>query len=271
LEFIQFFIDLFLNLDTVLAEWVTLYGPWIYLMLFAIIFCETGLVVMAVLPGDSLLFTAGALAAIVGANGEPVLNIWFLLGLLFVAAVLGDGTNYLIGRRFGQGILDSGRFSKIITPQRIDDTNAFFARHGGKTISLARFFPFIRTFAPFFAGIGGMDWGRFTFFNITGGAAWVGLFLGGEPRVPGDRHHRGVGCAHLHPLAEREVQEGCSRGRVGRRVGRRGARRVGRNRVARTVARRAGAGYTVRPRASASSGFGRRHVANLVRSGRKQP
>jgi len=175
---LTFFVDLFLNLDTVLAAWVGTYGGWVYLMLFLIIFCETGLVVMAVLPGDSLLFTAGALAAIVGANGTHVLNVWLLLGLLFAAAVLGDGTNYLIGRNFGQRILDSGKFSRVIKPKYIEDTNAFFTKHGGKTISLARFFPFIRTFAPFMAGIGQMDWKRFTFFNVTGGAAWVSLFIG---------------------------------------------------------------------------------------------
>ena len=133
---------------------------------------------MPFLPGDSLLFTAGALAAVTAADGAKVLNVWFVLGLLFIAAVLGDGTNYLIGRKFGQRILDSGKFSRVIKPEYIDQTNAFYAKHGGKTISLARFFPFIRTFAPFMAGIGHMDWGRFTFFNVTGGAAWVGLFVG---------------------------------------------------------------------------------------------
>lgn len=178
MEFLQFFIDLFLNLDTVLATWVSTYGAWVYLMLFLIIFCETGLVVMAVLPGDSLLFTAGALAAIKGPDGAPVLNLWLLLGLLFTAAVVGDNTNFLIGRRFGQQILDSGKLSRIIKPKYIEQTNAFFVKHGGKTISLARFFPFIRTFAPFMAGIGCMDWKRFTVFNVTGGAAWVGLFIG---------------------------------------------------------------------------------------------
>ena len=175
---LKFFIDLFLNLDTVLAAWVSTYGAWVYLMMFLIIFCETGLVVMAVLPGDSLLFTAGALAAISTPQGTPVLNIWLLLGLLFVAAVLGDNTNFIIGHRFGQRMLDSGKFSRVIKPKYIEQTNAFFAKHGGKTISLARFFPFIRTFAPFMAGIGCMDWTRFTGFNVAGGAAWVGLFVG---------------------------------------------------------------------------------------------
>jgi membrane-associated protein len=178
MEVLKFFVDLFLNLDTVLAAWVSTYGAWVYLMLFVIIFCETGLVVMAVLPGDSLLFTAGALAAVKGADGAPVLNIWLLLVLLFAAAVLGDNTNFLIGHRFGQRMIDSGRFSRFIKPKYIEETNAFFVKHGGKTISLARFFPFIRTFAPFMAGIGCMDWKRFSVFNVTGGAAWVGLFVG---------------------------------------------------------------------------------------------
>ena len=175
---LKFFIDLFLNLDTVLAAWVSTYGAWVYLMMFLIIFCETGLVVMAILPGDSLLFTAGALAAIKTTEGTPVLNIWLLLGLLFAAAVIGDGTNFYIGHHFGQRILDSGKLSRVIKPKYVEQTNAFFVKHGGKTISLARFFPFIRTFAPFMAGIGCMDWKRFTAFNVVGGAAWVGLFVG---------------------------------------------------------------------------------------------
>ena len=178
MEALKFFVDLFLNLDTVLAAWVSTYGAWVYLMLFVIIFCETGLVVMPFLPGDSLLFTAGALAAITAPDGSPVLNIWLLLGLLFAAAVLGDGTNFLIGRNFGQRMLDSGKFSRVIKPEHIESTNEFFVKHGGKTISLARFFPFIRTFAPFMAGIGCMDWKRFSFFNVTGAAAWVTLFVG---------------------------------------------------------------------------------------------
>jgi len=176
MEVLKFMTDLFLNLDTVLAAWVATYGVWVYLMLFLIIFCETGLVVMPFLPGDSLLFTAGALAAITH-GGKPVLDIGILLALLFVAAVVGDATNFIIGRKFGRGIIDSGRFARIIKPRHIEETQRFFVRHGGKTISLARFFPFIRTFAPFLAGIGHMDWKRFTAFNVTGGAAWVGIFV----------------------------------------------------------------------------------------------
>jgi len=174
LEFIKFFIDLFLNLDVVLKDWVGLYGLWIYAMLFLIIFMETGVVVTPFLPGDSLLFTAGAIAAV--ASGG--LNIWVLLAVLWVAAVLGDASNYTIGRKWGRAILDSGRFSRVIKPEHITETEAFFEKHGGKTISLARFFPFIRTFAPFIAGLGHMEYGRFATYNIAGATAWVALFVG---------------------------------------------------------------------------------------------
>lgn len=178
MEFVQFFVDLFFNLDVVLADWVAMYGSWVYLMLFVIIFCETGLVFMAFLPGDSLLFTAGALAALTTTTGEPVLNVWLLLGLLWVAAVAGDNTNYVIGRKFGTDMLDSKKMQRFIKPKYVNDTQAFFEKHGGKTISFARFFPFIRTFAPFLAGVGGMDWRRFTGFNVAGGTVWVVLFVG---------------------------------------------------------------------------------------------
>lgn len=174
MEFLSFFVDLFLNLDVVLRDWVALYGPWIYGMLFLIIFMETGVVVTPFLPGDSLLFTAGALAAI--ATGG--LNVWVLWVVLFVAAVLGDASNYAIGRRWGRGILDSGRFSRVIKPEHIAETEAFFRKHGGKTILLARFFPFIRTFAPFIAGLGHMEYARFARYNVVGAAFWITLFVG---------------------------------------------------------------------------------------------
>ncbi len=168
----SFFVDLFLHLDTVLKEWVTTYGVWIYAMLFLVIFLETGIVITPFLPGDSLLFTAGALAAVGG------LNVWVLLLVLSAAAILGDACNYSIGHRWGRGLIDSGKFSRIITAQHIADTEAFFERHGGKTITVARFFPFIRTFAPFVAGISGMDRVKFSYFNIAGGISWVTLFVG---------------------------------------------------------------------------------------------
>lgn len=175
MEFVKFFIDLFLNLDTVLSDWVHLYGIWIYAMLFLIIFMETGVVVTPFLPGDSLLFTAGAIAASVKGG----LNIWVLLLVVWIAAVLGDASNYAIGKKWGRAILDSGRFSKIIKPEHITETEAFFVKHGGKTISLARFFPFIRTFAPFIAGIGNMHYLQFAKYNVVGATAWIALFVGG--------------------------------------------------------------------------------------------
>jgi membrane-associated protein len=171
---ITFFTDLFLHADVLLKEWVAAYGAWIYAVLFLIIFIETGVVIMPFLPGDSIIFTAGAIAAVSGGG----LNIIVLFVVLFVAAVLGDALNYTIGRRWGRGIIDSGRFSRIITTERLARTEAFFRRHGGKTISLARFFPFIRTFAPFVAGVSRMDRLYFTIYNVIGAAAWVALFLG---------------------------------------------------------------------------------------------
>lgn len=168
-----FFVDLFFNLDVVLKEWVALYGSWIYAMLFLIIFMETGIVVTPFLPGDSLLFTAGAVAAVSGG----VLDVYVLIAVLIVAAILGDMSNYTIGRHWGRGIIDSGRFSRIITQEHISETEAFFVRHGGKTISLARFFPFIRTFAPFIAGLSHMNRAWFTLWNVVGGIVWVVLFV----------------------------------------------------------------------------------------------
>ena len=170
---LNFMVDLFLNLDVVLADWVAQYGVWVYAMLFAVIFFETGVVVTPFLPGDSLLFSAGAIAAVSGGG----LNYWVLFLVLFTAAVLGDGANYLIGRFFGQRILDSGKLARVIKPEYIEQTQHFYERHGGKTITLARFFPFIRTFAPFMAGIGKMGWTHFTGYNVIGAAAWVGLFV----------------------------------------------------------------------------------------------
>lgn len=174
MHILGFFTDLFFNLDVVLKDWVQTYGALVYAMLFLVIFMETGVVVMPFLPGDSLLFTAGAIAAVSGGG----LNVWLLLGVLFLAAAVGDGANYTIGRVWGRKILDSGRFSRVITPERVEQTEAFFAKHGGKTISLARFFPFIRTFAPFIAGLSHMNRAYFTVYNLVGAAAWVSLFVG---------------------------------------------------------------------------------------------
>ncbi len=174
LNVVNFFVDLFLHADVLLKAWVDAYGFWIYAILFLIIFIETGVVIMPFLPGDSLLFTAGAIAAVSGGG----LNPWVVLIVSLSAAVLGDGVNYSIGRKWGRGILDSGRFSRVISAERLARTEAFFRRHGGKTISLARFFPFIRTFAPFVAGISRMDRAYFTIYNVIGACAWVTLFVG---------------------------------------------------------------------------------------------
>lgn len=174
MHILGFFTDLFFNLDVVLKDWVQTYGALVYAMLFFVIFMETGVVIMPFLPGDSLLFTAGAIAAVSGGG----LNVWLLLGVVFLAAAVGDGVNYTIGRVWGRKILDSGRFSRVISAERIEQTEAFFARHGGKTISLARFFPFIRTFAPFIAGLSHMNRSYFTIYNLVGAAAWVSLFVG---------------------------------------------------------------------------------------------
>ena len=168
---IRFMIDLFLHLDVVLTSWAQAYGPLIYGMLFLVVFCETGLVVMPLLPGDSLLFAAGAL------SGIGALNVWVLLGLFMAAATLGDNVNYLVGRKLGRWIIEGGKFSRVIRPSYIARTDAFFAKHGGKTITLARFFPIVRTFAPFMAGLGRMHWPRFFAFSIAGTVSWVSLFV----------------------------------------------------------------------------------------------
>ena len=143
----------------------------IYGLLFLIIFCETGLVVTPFLPGDSLLFAIGALAAKEGSS----LNIWIAAVILLVAAILGDTVNYWIGRKFGGWMMR--KFPKIVKPSHIEKTNEFFVRYGGKTIIIARFVPIVRTFAPFVAGSGEMDYSRFMFFNVTGALLWVGLIL----------------------------------------------------------------------------------------------
>lgn len=164
-------IDIFLHLDKVLPQLLADYGAWIYLILFLVIFAETGLVVAPFLPGDSLLFATGALAAMDGTN----LNIWNLAILLFVAAVLGDATNYSIGKYIGpKAFSGSIKWLKI---EHLQNTQAFYEKHGGKTIILARFMPFIRTFAPFVAGIGQMRYASFAIYNIAGAFVWIGSFL----------------------------------------------------------------------------------------------
>ena len=164
-------LDLFLNLPDHLGEFIRNYGVLIYGLLFLIVFCETGLVITPFLPGDSLLFAIGALAADPTSN----LNIWIAAVVLLVAAILGDTVNYWIGRRFGGWMMR--KFPRIVKPAHIERTNAFFVRYGGKTIIIARFVPIVRTFAPFVAGTGEMNYRRFMYFNVIGAFLWVGLIL----------------------------------------------------------------------------------------------
>ena len=164
-------LDLFLNLPDHLGEFIRNYGVLIYGLLFLIVFCETGLVITPFLPGDSLLFAIGALAADPTSN----LNIWIAAVVLLVAAILGDTVNYWIGRRFGGWMIR--KFPRIVKPAHIERTNAFFVRYGGKTIIIARFVPIVRTFAPFVAGTGEMNYRRFMYFNVIGAFLWVGLIL----------------------------------------------------------------------------------------------
>lgn len=174
------FLDFFLHLDAHLFVLIQDYGLWIYGILFLIIFVETGLVVMPLLPGDSLLFAAGTFCAGVIKNGETAeLNLFLVLGLLIVAAILGDGLNYFLGKTIGLKVLQWKVGNRQIVKQKyIDQTHAFYEKHGSKTIIIARFVPIVRTFAPFVAGIGNMSYQKFLRFNVIGGVAWVsGLTL----------------------------------------------------------------------------------------------
>ena len=175
-------LDLILHLDVYLDLLVKNYGLWIYAILFLVIFCETGLVVMPFLPGDSLLFIAGAVAA--GGGMDPVL----LGGLLMLAAILGDSTNYVIGRTAGERLFSNPN-SKIFRRDYLQKTHDFYDRHGGKTVTLARFLPILRTFAPFVAGIAKMPYPRFFGFSVLGTVFWVGglvtlgYFFGNVPFI----------------------------------------------------------------------------------------
>ncbi len=171
MEYIQFLIDFILHIDTHMADLVAQYGIWIYGILFLIIFCETGLVVTPFLPGDSLLFVAGALCSLPTND----VNVHLLVGMLVIAAILGDASNYLIGKYFGEKLFSNPN-SKVFKQSYLDKTHAFYEKHGGKTIILARFVPIVRTFAPFVAGMGKMSYTHFAFYNVTGGIAWVLLF-----------------------------------------------------------------------------------------------
>jgi membrane-associated protein len=182
-------LDFVLHIDDHLVAMTAAYGPWIYAILFAIVFCETGLVVTPFLPGDSLLFATGAICA--SASGG--LSIWVVLPLLVVAAVLGDAVNYRIGYSVGPGFLERrlagsapppGVLGRLIKRKHLERTQQFYEKYGGKTIILARFVPIVRTFAPFIAGIGRMQYRRFFLFNVVGAIAWVfictlaGFFFG---------------------------------------------------------------------------------------------
>ena len=178
---ILYLIDFILHIDVHLGQLISTYGFATYAILFIIIFIETGLVFTPFLPGDSLLFAAGAFAAL------GSLNILVVLGLLIAAAILGDTVNYSIGHFFGQKLVDSPKVP--IKKEHIEETNRFFEKHGGKTIILARFVPIVRTFAPFVAGIGKMTYGKFLSYNVVGGTLWVlvatlaGYFFGNLPFV----------------------------------------------------------------------------------------
>ena len=176
MDLLHLLIGLLTNTLVTLQYLTATYGVWIYGILFVIIFCETGLVVTPILPGDSLLFAAGVLAS--PALGHAQLNVWALWAVVFAAALIGDNVNYTIGRFFGNAIIDSGKISGVMKPEYIERTQGFFRKHGGKTVTLARFFPIIRTYAPFMAGVGRMKYVRFISFSALGSAAWITLCIG---------------------------------------------------------------------------------------------
>jgi membrane-associated protein len=181
-EWLTALVDFVVHLDQHLLEFVQQHGAWIYLLLFLIVFCETGLVVTPFLPGDSLLFVAGTVAALGG------MNVHLLVVLVATAAILGDSLNYALGRYLGARVFRDDH-SRLFRKEYLDRTNRFFEKHGGKTIIIARFVPIVRTYAPFVAGIGRMQYGRFLFYNIIGAVIWVvsltyaGYFFGNLPLV----------------------------------------------------------------------------------------
>jgi membrane-associated protein len=184
MQFLHWFLDVFVHLDVHLTEWSTMLGPWLYALLFGVVFAETGLVVTPFLPGDSLLFAVGALAAL---PGVP-LEVSTVILTLIAAAVLGDAVNYTIGSKIGAKVFnrkDSWFFKK----EHLVRTHAFYEKHGGKTIIIARFMPIVRTFAPFVAGIGSMTYRRFFVYNVVGAVLWVtsltllGFWFGNMPMV----------------------------------------------------------------------------------------
>jgi membrane-associated protein len=186
-------LNYFLHIDVHLKEFVDLYGAWAYGLLFAIIFAETGFVVTPFLPGDSLIFAVGALAA------AGVLNVWLAFGLLIVAAILGDAVNYSIGRFVGPIVFRAeghdSFWHKLLNREHLKEAHDFFERFGGKAVVLGRFVPIVRTFVPFVAGGGAMSYPQFAFYNVVGGLLWVGLCLGAGfafGNVPVVKEHFGL-------------------------------------------------------------------------------
>jgi membrane-associated protein len=167
MEYIRDLIDFVLHIDVHLDAIVSEAGAWTYGVIALIVFCETGLVVTPILPGDSMLFAAGAIAARPGTG----LNVHALVALIIFAAVLGDAVNYTVGRRLGLRVAE-----RWVKPAHLEKTREYYARHGGKTVVIARFIPIVRTFAPFVAGMGAMEYRRFFVYNVTGGVLWVALF-----------------------------------------------------------------------------------------------
>jgi membrane-associated protein len=182
MELFTLFVDIVVNLDEHLQAWVAAYGAWIYLILFLIVFCETGLVVTPFLPGDSLLFVAGTIAAAGG------MNVHLLVVLLIIAAILGDAVNYAFGRYVGPRVF-SQQQSRWLNPRHLQRAHAFYEKHGGKTIVIARFVPIVRTYAPFVAGAASMTYPKFAFYNVSGAILWVvslayaGYFFGNLPLI----------------------------------------------------------------------------------------
>jgi membrane-associated protein len=170
MDFVLSIIDYFLHLDIYLSALIDSYGLWTYIILFGIIFAETGLVITPFLPGDSLIFAAGALANI------TILNPWLIFGLLTIAGIIGDSVNYAIGHLIGPRVFSGD--VRFLKKEYLDRTHRFYEKHGGKTIILARFIPIIRTFAPFVAGVGAMTYKNFILYNVAGATLWVGLFTG---------------------------------------------------------------------------------------------
>ena len=170
MDFIAFIIDFILHVDRHLATFVQDYGPWVYALLFLVVFVETGLVVMPFLPGDSLLFVVGAMC------GAGLMNLPLSIGLLLLAAIAGDQVNYSIGRYFGPKVFHWEQ-SRFFNKRAFNQAHEFYERYGGITIVIARFMPFIRTFAPFVAGLGRMSYRRFAAFNVVGGIVWVVAFV----------------------------------------------------------------------------------------------